>query len=358
MPGGWRRPSGRSVRWWARGTGAIAVPARPRGRPRRATGSPWRDDDGEATSLLSGCLAMLCSSKVLQSIGSRRAHVALGPWLVALRFGGSSPISPPCAGPVAGMACVEAGAFVRGDDSIEAATPREAVWLSTYYIDVYEVTNADYRGCVAAGACAPAGPRYAGFDRDQLPVQGISWFDADRYCQAAGKRLPTEAQWEKAARGTEGATYPWGNQPATCERAVFADRSGRGCGRAKRGAHPETGQPWPVGSRPAGVYGLHDMAGNAYEWVADWGAPSYGACGEACRGIDPRGPCAGESVCAAFPRKVVRGGSWYWGPGRAKAASRRFHVPDNQPFHHFGFRCAATPEQARRLGAGSPPGRG
>ena len=294
----------------------------------------------------------------------------LGPWVVPLLIAthdGASVPAPkadegntaglesvelpvrPCGGAVEHMACVPGGWTWRGDNDLPAASPREQVWLQTFFIDLYEVTNADYRRCADAGACANAGPRYADFDADNQPINGVSWYDADTFCRAAGKQLPSEAQWEKAARGPDGWRYPWGDERATCRRAIMADASGRGCGVQKRGARPETGKPWPVGSRAAGIYGIFDMAGNAYEWVADWAASSYAACGDDCRGVDPRGPCAGMDKCEGHRRKVVRGGSWYWGYERALSFHRRMHVPRNEPFHHFGFRCAASVDTARSL---------
>jgi formylglycine-generating enzyme required for sulfatase activity len=90
------------------------------------------------------------------------------------------------------------------------------------------------------------------------------------------------------------------------------------------------------------VYGLFDMVGNSWEWVDDWNSKSYASCGAACEGVDPRGPCAGEPTCASTRNKIVRGGSWYWEDEKATSVYRRAHVPNNEPFHHFGFRCAAS----------------
>jgi formylglycine-generating enzyme required for sulfatase activity len=164
-----------------------------------------------------------------------------------------------------------------------------------------------------------------------MPITGASWFQAARYCRFRGKRLPTEAEWEKAARGTDGRLYPWGGEKATCARAIIKEGDPNGCGR---------GKVWPVGSRPPTLYGLYDMAGNSWEWVADWYSRSYAACGRDCQGKNPRGPCAGAPECRGHTERIVRGGSWYWDASWATTTRRRPHAPQNHPFHHFGFRCA------------------
>ena len=94
------------------------------------------------------------------------------------------------------------------------------------------------------------------------------------------------------------------------------------------------------------------MMGNSWEWVLDWYSKSYADCGEACEGIDPKGPCDGAERCPRHYMKVVRGGSWYWDASRATGVFRRPHFPANEPFHHFGFRCAASVEQAATIGDG------
>lgn len=260
------------------------------------------------------------------------------------------PAEIPCAEAPAGMACVAAGEFIRGSDrGPKNAQPAEKVWLQTFYMDLYEVTFAEYKACEKKGKCPKAGPKYSDYNRPKQPITGVSWYDAVAYCKAHGKQLPSEAQWEKAARGTEGATFPWGNDPVTCKRAVIMDASGRSCGVKKRFSQPEKGRVLEIGLKPAGVYGLFDMSGNSWEWVSDWYSPSYAKCGEACRGVDPLGPCAGAAKCPGHHQKIVRGGSWYWPAEYATGYYRRPHEPDNEPFHHFGFRCAATPEQAKAL---------
>ncbi|MCA9708987.1 MAG: SUMF1/EgtB/PvdO family nonheme iron enzyme [Myxococcales bacterium] len=267
-------------------------------------------------------------------------------------------IAPCIDPPPPGMACIPGGAFLRGTDEPEPANarPQQTVWLQTFYMDVDEVTVEQYDRCKddpdRSRRCPrKSGPQYLDFDHPKMPIQGPSWFDSRSYCRFQGKDLPTEAQWEKAARGTEGALYSWGDEPVTCERAIIQDPVlGRGCGQKKeKGDKPETGRPWDVGSRPPGVYGLNDMMGNSWEWVIDWYSPSYEACGEACQGQDPRGPCEGADTCSGHYMRIVRGGSWYWDAAHATAVFRRPHFPSNEPFHHFGFRCAASAEQAQAL---------
>ncbi len=238
----------------------------------------------------------------------------------------------PCGPAVPGMACIPAGEFTRGSNSgPKDQRPRERVFVSAFWMDLYEVTAAEFQECVQARACRPDHPNYKNFSAPRQPMSGVSWFGAAEYCRFRGKRLPTEAEWEKAARTSDGRRYPWGDEPATCERAVIKEGEPNGCGR---------GTPWEVGSRPPNPYGLFDMAGNQWEWVADWYSESYRACGEACRGRDPRGPCGGKSPCPGHHERVVRGGSWYWEGDQCTTTTRRAHTPENRPFHHFGFRCA------------------
>ncbi|MEE2644983.1 MAG: formylglycine-generating enzyme family protein [Myxococcota bacterium] len=261
-----------------------------------------------------------------------------------------SPAVLPCGDTPSGMSCIPGGPFIMGSDSgVKSARPAHQVWLQSYFLDQNEVTVAAYKRCMRRGRCEKAGPRYADFSRPKQPINGVSWFHAKRYCEVQGKHLPTEAEWEKGARGEAGDPFPWGTAPATCERAIIKGPQGRSCGVRKRGNHPEKGRVWVVGSRPAGRYGLFDMAGNSYEWVADWHSPSYARCGEACAGINPRGPCDGAARCPKHYRRVVKGGSWYWPAAHALGYHRRAHFPKNEPFHHFGFRCAASLEEAAQL---------
>ncbi|MFT7520338.1 MAG: sulfatase modifying factor 1 [Kiritimatiellia bacterium] len=252
--------------------------------------------------------------------------------------------------PEDGMLCVAGGPFTRGFDGEHGCeegeirnaqtnhNPSATVWLQSYLIDVNEVTYAQYQACVVADGCKARKPNYYDFRRDDLPMTGTSWYESRDYCRFIHKDLPTEAQFERASRTEDGGLHPWGDDPADCAKAVIMDETGRGCGTPKSGSHPEKGRPLAVGSRPS-YAGLHDMIGNAEEWVLDWYRP-YKDCGDDCLGTDPKGPCAGLETCGEYGRKVVKGGSWYWGPTCATAANRRHHVPSNDPYHHFGFRCA------------------
>ena len=254
-----------------------------------------------------------------------------------------------CGAVPTGMSCVPGGWFARGaDDGPENARPSARVWVDTFYMDRYEVTYAEYRACVKAKKCPDAGPHYRDFNRPRQPINGVSWYDAVAYCEAQGKRLPTEAEWERAARGPGGKLHSWGDEPATCERAVIRDNRGRGCGTPKKGDNPEVGRPLEVGSRPVEAWGLYDMMGNSWEWVADWYSESYAECGAACEGRNPKGPCGGAAKCPGHTKKLVRGGSWYWPASYATAVWRRPHAPTNRPFHHFGFRCGASTGHAPR----------
>ncbi len=261
----------------------------------------------------------------------------------------------PCPADVpADMVCVPGGPFLRGIDVERAkklgpqhfrSTPQSTVSVSTFLLDRTEVTVEAWKECVAAGSCRKgAGPSYQDFDAPKQPIAGISWFDARTFCTAHGKRLPTEAEWEKAARGTDGRMFPWGDEPATCARAVYMNELGRSCGiKQKSKTHADVGRPDPVASRPADPIGTYDLAGNSWEWVNDWFSPSWKACGAACEGMNPQGPCGGKDVCPGHTERVVRGGSWYWPADEMATWFRRPHLPANTPvFHHFGFRCARS----------------
>lgn len=265
------------------------------------------------------------------------------------------PTAAACEPGPAAMACVPGGPFWRGrDDGPSNERPRQQIWLQTYYMDRTEVTFAAYQACVRRGKCRPARPIYSDFNRPRQPMVAMTWFDARDYCRAVGKHLPTEAEWEKAARGPDGDLYPWGNEPATCARAVIQDGRGRSCGLPKAGLArlADVGRTLEVPARPAYRYGVHDLIGNAWEWVADWGGADYRPI--AAQTVNPLGLCDGADNCLLSKEKVLRGGSWYWDASYATATFRRLYGPHNKPTSHFGFRCAASVQEVQRGLGGQP----
>lgn len=251
-----------------------------------------------------------------------------------------------CKTEIPGMKCIPAGEFIRGSNTHEKdERSEETIFVSEFYIDTYEVTNEDFKKCTDEGKCKDClkdgtcnyvGPRYGKpYMNPKQPIVGVSWFTAREYCAFMGKRLPSEAEWEKAARGTKGDLYSWGNEPADCTRAVIEENKKKGCGK-------EVDNPTSdVGTRAPGHYGLYDMSGNSWEWVNDWYSDSFDKCGSSCKGKDPKGPCNGIDSCPGHTKKVLKGGSWYWDSYYARGSKRRAHIPQNFPeYHHFGFRCA------------------
>ena len=232
--------------------------------------------------------------------------------------------------PPEGMVFVPAGEFIMGSPEGEGNDdehPLRTVYLDAFYIGKYEVTNAEYKECVDARACDPPSPTsssshdsyYGSPVYDDYPVINVSWYDAKAYCDWKGVRLPTEAEWEKAARGTDGRKYPWGNEFDSYKCNTY---------------EPDVGDTTEVGSFPDGAspYGAYDMAGNVEEWVADWyDADYYGK----ATARNPQGPDSGVG-------RVWRGGSWLYRQLNARCAYRDWCPPDFRNFD-VGFRVAASP---------------
>ena len=230
-----------------------------------------------------------------------------------------------------GMVLVPGGMFEMGSNDYANEMPIRQVQVDAFWIDRTEVTVEAYSACVADGACTEPGSggscNWMVAGREDHPVNCVTWFQAAKYCgwvDGGVKRLPTEAEWEKAARGTDAREYPWGDVPEpSCTHVVMND-GGAGC---------DMGSTWPVGSKPMGdsPFGAHDMAGNVWEWVADWYTSSY----DAMETDNPTGPAMGTW-------RVLRGGSWgFSGSDYFRAADRSIFTPTFD--FNVGFRCARTP---------------
>jgi formylglycine-generating enzyme required for sulfatase activity len=228
---------------------------------------------------------------------------------------------------------VPAGAFTMGNDQgAKDERPAHTVTLNAFWIDRTEITNDMYAVCVRAAACPPpqqtrsiSHSSYFGNTAfANFPVLFVSWTQAQGYCAWAGRRLPTEAEWEKAARGTDGRLYPWGNQAPDPARLNFGPSG--------------VGDTVAVGSFPsnASPYGALDMAGNAWEWVADFYSPTYYAVSPAA---NPPGP--DKTGCQGGDCRVLRGGAWDSSAQDVTVASRLFYgVNDSRD--GFTIRCAQS----------------
>ena len=237
------------------------------------------------------------------------------------------------------MVFVPAGPFEMGSsDGAEDEQPVHTVTLEQFYIDQFEVTNSQYAVCVDAGVCDPTtdttafessysrGIYYGNPEYVDYPVIYANWNEAEKYCEWRGARLPTEAEWEKAARGgLEGENYPWGKSSPVCEVGAI------------NGARFDDDQDCNdidttrVGSYSPNGYGLYDMAGNVWEWVSDFYDKDYYAKSPA---TNPSGPEEG-----AF--HVVRGGSWDSNANQLRVSDRRFNPPNSGALNS-GFRCARS----------------
>ncbi|MBS0170265.1 MAG: SUMF1/EgtB/PvdO family nonheme iron enzyme [Nitrospira sp.] len=226
--------------------------------------------------------------------------------------------------PPAGMVLIPAGEFLMGmEDGLPDARPVHRLYLSSYWIDQQGVTNGQYRACVDGGSCLPPKVR-AAFDDAHLerrPVTDVTWMQARNYCQWGGKRLPTEAEWEKAARGTDGRRYPWGNSDEVIQKSRGILTDGK---VSTNGAEP---MGMSLASRSP--YGVSGMIGLVSEWVKDWYAEDFYRNSPA---RDPQGPLRGTF-------RVLRGGSWMERPLELRAGYRGW---DEMTYWGptLGFRCA------------------
>lgn len=258
------------------------------------------------------------------------------------------------------MVTIPAGEFLMGStkqvdrNAYAAEMPQRRVWLQTYQIDKYEVTALHYlKFVVATGRTPLIDWRFDGGNFQESmahhPVMHVSWHDADAYCAWAGKRLPTEAEWEKAARGEDGRIFPWGNQMAGLTRANYG----------------RSGLSGPVRDRPerlllyppiisvdkyenaASPYGIQQMAGNVAEWVADWYDKDYY---KTAPDRNPTGPSTGTN-------RAFRGGGWIDSTPTIRAAQRNGAPPDTK-MNWLGFRCAKDVPGPSASGANPEPQQG
>lgn len=254
---------------------------------------------------------------------------------------------------VSNMVLIEKGEFIRGTCNEKTTppcnpgdkgynsvynndeTPIANVYVDDFYIDIYEVSNKDYQKCVKAGYCSPiiwddcyflCSDR-CDFDLPNNPVVCVDWFQASKYCEFVGKRLPTETEWEKAARGTEGLIYPWGNN-FDCHNGNFNDET-------KCDAYTISKQSCdgyiftsPVDKFDKGksVYNVYNMLGNVWEWVFDWYDPSS---------------YSKEENSNKLGTRVVRGGSWGSREDKLYTANRYNRLPTLK-YDDIGFRCAKS----------------
>ncbi|MEW6030094.1 MAG: formylglycine-generating enzyme family protein [Chloroflexota bacterium] len=242
-------------------------------------------------------------------------------------FGTGSTMVSPKDGMV--MVYVPEGEFEMGSDSGEKdEQPVHTIYLDAFWIDQTEVTNAMYAQCVQAGKCkqprsGKSFTRWSYYNNPEFenhPVVFVDWYDARTYCEWASRRLPTEAEWEKAARGADGRVYPWGDSSPNANLLNFDSDFGDTAevGRYSAGASP---------------YSALDMAGNVWEWVYDWYGESFYA---SSLMSNPTGPASGGY-------RVIRGGAWnsLTYENFVQSAFRGSHLPDVTSYS-LGFRCARS----------------
>ena len=228
-------------------------------------------------------------------------------WIICWLTGGLFPVSgytDSSPNPPQGMVYIPPGEFVMGLEGSSNKTPH-TVYLDGYFIDQYEVVQKDYERLRGANPSKFTGPN--------KPVEQVTWYEARAYCAKLHKRLPTEAEWEKAARGGTRTLYFWGEEMDP-QYAWFDDNSGE--------------QTHTVGTRGSNAYGVYDTSGNVWEWVSDWYERKYY---ERSPAKNPQGPKEGEE-------KGLRGGSWYSSPRHLTAATRYWSDPYVRN-SNFGFRC-------------------
>ena len=283
------------------------------------------EGDGYSRSLIAGNLKGASHRHDLQARGVKKYFLlACKEAIVCSR---PSNVVQTSVNPIsAGMVLIPAGEFTMGsNDGGSDERPVHQVELDAFFIDQYEVTVERYAKCVSAGKCdtPTTGGQYnwGKSDRQNHPVNGVDWDDAKNFCSYENKRLPTEAEWERAATWKDGTKYkyPSGKDSVSCTDAVMRE-GGYGCGKDRT---------WPVGSKPKEINGTYDMAGNILEWVHD----RYGDY-PSSKQTNPKGPSSGSS-------RVDRGGGWRSYASSLRGADRS-GIESALRFDFLGFRCAVS----------------
>jgi formylglycine-generating enzyme required for sulfatase activity len=270
------------------------------------------------------CLFALAFSVLLSGCGGDGNGSGGGTGATNGVGGSGAQVSCQSSGATGEMVAVAAGPFLMGCNSATdnqckpEEQPGRTVTLKAFQIDKFEVTQDQYTACIDAGACDNPTCEW-NCDQMQLPATCVTWPAAKKFCAWAGKRLPTEAEWEKAARGTDGRKYPWGSEEPTCQRANMI-----GCieGPSAVGAYAS-------GASPSGAL---DMGGNMVEMVSDWYDENYY---QSAPTTDPQGPATPPSGT----RYTGRGGGWKSEADWLRASVRDWYVPTDAG-KSLGFRCA------------------
>ncbi len=261
-----------------------------------------------------------------------------------ITLAGQENISGERIGAPEGMVLIPAGGYLAGGDPktgykeclkhakscesewFEHEGPTSWIWINDFYLDKYEVTQKEFEEVMGKNPSKSKG--------DNLPVERVLWNEAQEYCIKVGRRLPTEAEWEKAAKGGKKTLYPWGNEVVSGV-ANFCDVNCKAYFRAEQFDDGFKATA-PVGNYPPNGYGLYDMAGNVWEWVSDW----YGAGYYKDRPQrNPQGPFEGQDLFHIHGmKKVLRGGSWGNNAAAMRSATRSW--AHNSRVSRRGFRCA------------------
>ena len=204
------------------------------------------------------------------------------------------------------MVIISAGSYISGSDKFNDERPRQDIFLDAFFIDRFEVTQKEFKKIMKINPSE--------FRGENFPVDRVNWYQARDYCNEVGKRLPTEAEWEKAARSGSGEKYYWGSKPDD-SYAWHWDNSGR--------------KTHPVGEKKPNRFGLYDMSGNVWEWTADWYDQNYY---QNRSSSNPKSPFNGK-------HRVLRGGSFMDKADGLRVTRRNWDLPGAR-FKNFGFRCA------------------